>query len=484
MGTLSKQDWQALSQKLLRRETTVSQTLEPLLSAMADGNAQAHAFVWIDVKRTTKQEEICDKRWQAGHPRPLEGLLLAVKDNADVQSMPTRHGSRCAADTVAGESSGLIKKLEAAGAVIVGKTNLPELATLPHTMNALDGITPNYWDKRYTAGGSSGGSAVAVAAGWAIAGHGNDGGGSLRIPASCASLFALKPARGRLSKAPDLGDVLAGWATDGFITRSVEDTADLLDNTAGYELGDPYWLSSEPVPFSLGIRQSLRSLRIGWTAHAPLGLPVHPAARQAVQTAAEACRHLGHHVQEHTPRLWTQPEETAAIVEDMMKFWAVGTAWSARVLSLKKGTLLPDCLETHNARLWEAGHKVSAPEYLQLMMRLQKAARYFMESWQQFDVILTPMLAMPPLSLDDVSRQMQSGAGYVDFLMKGFGFSPFALWANLTGQPAAQWPVFWANGLPLGVQAIGPAGGDMLLLQLSFRLQQAGFFLPDPPERH
>jgi amidase len=323
------------------------------------------------------------------------------------------------------------------------------------TESELNGATRNPWNRDLTPGGSSGGAAAAVSAGLVPLAHGTDGGGSIRIPASCCGLFGLKPSRGRVSSAPFSS--LEGLATAGPVARFVADAAAFLDVLAGYEPGDPWWAPPPERPFADEVGAELDALRIGVTTQPPIETPVHQDCAEAVTGAAELLASLGHDVVETAPP-WTE----TSLIDAFIAVWQVSP------------TLYPvdeELLTPLNRSLAAAARTSTAADYANAVVKLQLAARGIVSFWQRFDVLLTPTLALPPVP---IGWQEEGVEDAIEQLRRNTLFTPFTAVANLTGLPAMTVPLHWSSmGLPIGVQAIGPPAGDAQLLRLAAQLERA-----------
>ncbi|HVW39941.1 MAG TPA: amidase, partial [Amycolatopsis sp.] len=336
-------------------------------------------------------------RVRAGLPAgPFSGVPYLLKDLATEDAgVRFTEGSVYLRDHVSRQDQELVTRLRLAGLVILGKTNTPEFGMTPTCEPALHGATRNPWDLTRTPGGSSGGSAAAVAAGMVPAAHGNDAGGSLRFPASCCGLFGLKPSRARVPLGPAYGDVFGGWAVEHALTRSVRDSAALLDAVAGPQPGDPYPAPPAPGPFADAVRRDPSRLRIAFSSRAEGGHPVHPDCRAALEHAVRLCSALGHEVIEaDLPEL--TPEVGAAIgtVYGAAMAWII--AYWARELGRapRAGELEP-----LTQAYWEAGRRVSGGDYLLAVTTLQTHARRVAEFFTGVHAWLTPTLAQPPVPL-------------------------------------------------------------------------------------
>ena len=385
---------------------------------------------------------------------PFRGVPIAVKDLTATAGIRTTYSSRAFAENVPDFDTAVVRRIRDAGFVIVGKTNTPEFGTVAFTESELNGATRNPWNTDLTPGGSSGGAAAAVAAGLVPIAHGSDGGGSIRIPASCCGLFGLKPSRGRVSNAP-FGS-LEGLSGAGPMARSVTDSAHLLDILAGYEPGDPWWAPPPEVPFAESIGTAPRRLRIAVTSTPPIDTPVHRECLGALETAAALLAELGHDVRAATPP-WHEPELFTMFVT----VWQTGPA----LYVVDEALLTP-----LNRGLVESARATSATDYARTVAALQAVARSIVGFWKDHDIVLTPTLALPPVPIG----WQEAVDGAIPQLMRNVEFTPFTAVANLTGQPAMSLPLHWTEeGLPVGVQAIGPPAGDALLLQLAAEVEAA-----------
>ena len=386
---------------------------------------------------------------------PFHGVPIAVKDLTATSGVRTTYSSRAFADNVPDFDTAVVRRIRDAGFVIVGKTNTPEFGTTAFTESELNGATRNPWSPERTPGGSSGGAAAAVAAGLIPLAHGSDGGGSIRIPASCCGLFGLKPSRGRVSSAPFPS--LEGLSTAGPISRTVADAAALLDVLAGYEPGDPWWAPSPARPFADEVGADPGGLRVAVTSTPPYDTPVDSACVAALEAAAELLAELGHDVREATPP-WTVP----GLAERFITVWQVSPA-------LYPGD--PSLYTPLNRGLVEAAQATSAVDYAAAVFEIQAAGRRIVGFWSDVDVVLTPTLALPPVP---IGWQEEGADGAIAQLMRNVAFTPFTAIANMTGQPAVSLPLHWTDsGLPVGVQAIGPPAGEAVLLRLASQIEAA-----------
>jgi amidase len=385
---------------------------------------------------------------------PFRGVPLPIKDLNETAGVRTTFSSRAFADYVPAFDVAVVRRLKEAGFVVIGKTNTPELGITAVTESELNGACRNPWDTTRTAGGSSGGAAAAVASGLAPAAHGSDGGGSIRIPASCCGIFGIKPARGRVSPAPYGG--LEGFSTSGPLTRSVGDAAALLDVMAGYETGDAWWATPPERPFAAEIGADSGRLRVALTTTPPLiEAPVAPECITAAEDAGRLLAELGHTVEEATPA-W----DDERLFELFMTVWQVIPALYGKP---------PEAFEPMTRALIDAAAKTNAVDYVLATANLREIARRIVAFWDGYDLLLTPTLAQPPVpigALDDEDPWQQ--------LRNAGRFTPFTQIANITGLPAASVPLFWnEEGLPIGIQLVGRPADEATLFRVSAQLEQA-----------
>ena len=368
------------------------------------------------------------------------------------------------------EDTHLAARFRAAGFVFLGKTNTPELGPVPTTEPLAYGPTRNPWDTDRSPGGSSGGSAAAVASGMVPAAHANDGGGSIRIPASECGLVGLKPSRGRTSLGPDIGDSWAGMAVEHVVTRSVRDTAAILDAVAGYVPGDPYTAPPPARPFRAEVGADPGRLRIGLHTRAPGGQSdVDPDCVAAARETARLLESLGHRVEEGYPRALDDPEAGRASL-------AVVTTWTARDLAFwseRTGrTIGPRDVEPMIWGIAELGRGVSGVQYVRAVEEMQRFTRHMAGWWADgFDLLLTPTLVEPPPRLGEFDATPDDP---LHGFSRGGAFVAFTLPFNVTGQPAISLPLHWSRaGLPIGVQLVAAYGREDVLLRVAAQLEEA-----------
>lgn len=399
---------------------------------------------------------------------PFHGVPYLLKDlQALYAGVPLHAGSAQLRGFVPDHDSELVARLKRAGVVIVGKTNTPEFGLLPTTEPRLFGPSRNPWDTGRITGGSSGGSAAAVASGMVAMAHANDGGGSIRIPASCCGVFGLKPTRARNPLGPDFGDQMNGLAVEHAVTRSVRDSAALLDATCGPDIGDPYWAPPPARPFLQEVGASPGRLRIGFSTASLTGSPIHADCVRAAEDAAKLCSDLGHEVSEAAPSI-----DGEQFVKAFLTVWAVGCARGIEGNSLMLGRKpVPEEFEEGTWALAEQGRQVSAATYLLTVTLLQRIARQIARFFVSHDVWLTPTLADPPLPLGSFDSPPDDP---LYCLRRAVEFVPFTPVCNVTGQPAMSVPLYWnAEGLPVGVHFAGRFGDEATLFRLAAQLEAA-----------
>jgi amidase len=398
---------------------------------------------------------------------PFAGVPFVLKDLAvEYAGVRFTEGSRFLRDNVSTHDQELTARLKRAGLVIVGKTNTCEFGMRPTCEPVLFGATRNPWDTTRTPGGSSGGSAAAVASGMVPMGHGNDAGGSLRYPASCCGLFALKPTRARVPLGPEYGDVFSGLAVEHALTRTVRDSAALLDAVAGPDLGDPYAAPALDRPFADEVGATPGTLRVAFW---PTGLgdsALHPDCEAAVRAAAALCESLGHQVTEAAPPVLARPE----LGQAMEAVYGGAVAWILEYWVHKLGREPEeDEIEPLTREYWEAGRNVTAAEYLLGVGELQRASREVARFLTEHDVWLTPTLAQPPLRINEPGADPAAVAARE----AAFIATPSAI-ANITGNPAMSVPLHSdGDGLPIGVDFLARFGDEATLIRLAGQLEQA-----------
>jgi amidase len=420
---------------------------------------------------------------------PFRGVPFLLKDvMTDWASAPSTQCSRFLKDYRPDHDSEIVRRHKAAGLVILGKTNSPEFGLLPVTEPELFGPTLNPWDLTRTSGGSSGGSAAAVAARIVPLAHGNDGGGSMRIPAACCGLFGLKPTRGRTPVGPDIAEAWHGLAISHVLTRSVRDSAAMLDATAGPDVGAPYYAASPARPFLQEVGADPGRLRVAFTSEPLLPAQVHPDCAQGVREAARLCEELGHHVEEAAPRIDGQAFAKAFLTMICAETRA-GVA-NAEKLVGRRATAAG--FEPQTWALALLGNQFTAGDLAVALELMKCTGRQMGAFFEKYDVLLTPTLAMPPVKVGalqpkskdlaamkalgrlNAGKLLRTFADIDALAAETFAFIPFTPLFNATGQPAMSVPLAWNDeGLPIGMQFVGRYGEEATLFRLAAQLEQA-----------
>lgn len=448
--------------KLIRdKQITATEALESAIALAEKHNPALNAII---LNFHDRARERAKSRLKG----PFAGVPFLLKDIAGgMAGIPTRMGSAFWPPIPDMHDSTLVARYLKAGLVPFGKTNVPEYGLLPVTEPTLYGPARNPWNTDHTPGGSSGGSAAAVAAGIVPVAHANDGGGSIRIPASSCGLVGLKPTRARNPQGPDLGDALSGFIADHVVTRTVRDSAAILDATHGPELGDPYFALPPLRLYSEEVKKKPKALRIAYATTDLTGKKVHADCIAAVRSAAQLCEDLGHTVEEASP-----PVDGNLIAERFMPMWASSVVQLVDALAEATGQK-PSLknLQGLTLGLYEQGKKVTGGAYLNCVTAMQQAARTVARWHQTYDVWLTPTLGAPPLKIGAIdTSQRDSVAAFAPVV----DYVPFTPLQNATGQPAISLPLHWNKAnLPVGVQFVGRFGDEALLIRLAAQLEKA-----------
>jgi amidase len=433
-------------------EVSSRELVELYLRRIERLDPELNAYRVVLDERALAEADQADSRRAAGDERPLLGVPIAVKDSQDLAGEVTTHGTAAYGGPAAADGE-IVRRLREAGAVILGKTNLPELAIMGSTESPSWGITRNPWNSDRTSGGSSGGSAVAVAAGLAAAATGSDGAGSIRIPAACCGVFGLKPQRGRITLSPDR-EHWYGLSVLGFLTRSVRDTALLLDVAAGPAPGDTDTPPAPEVPYARASGTAPGPLRVATSLRPAFPTSVHAEVRAAVERAADLLRSLGHEVERRDPAYGTAPNTLIVRYLRGIHDDAVGMPRPERLQRRTRGFARLGSVLSDRVLQWardqEARHAARLNEVL-----------------RDHDVLLVPTTARPP-----VGAAEWEGMGALRTLLGMARTYPYTAVWNMTGQPAASVPAgFTADGLPVGVQLVGRPNDEATVLSLAAQLE-------------
>jgi amidase len=418
---------------------------------------------------------------------PFAGVPYLLKDlGQDVQGVPKRTGSKGYQNYVSPHDSYTVKQIRKAGLLIFGKTNTPEFGLTPYTEPKLFGPSRNPWNKAHTPGGSSGGSAAAVAAGIVPMASANDGGGSIRIPASCCGLFGLKPSRGLVSLAPDYGEMWGGAVSEGCVSQTVRDSAAYLDAVLGNAPGVPYVIQAPKRPFLQEVVQSPGRLKVGFSTAHTMGQSVDPACVQAVQHTLRALRDEGHTVEEVA-----LPYQREDLTEAFLVMVAAEVHGELHRLGRYLGRKVrPSDVESNTFALHLLGKAFSAGDYAVAKQRWNQISQRCAALHEQYDVLLTPTLAAPPLKVGqlDSPAAEERLVNFINALGLGslvktqvgpladkiYNWMPWTAFANITGQPSMSIPAHYTDqNLPIGVMFTAAIGRDDLLFRLAGQLEEA-----------
>lgn len=458
-----------LAEMVRSGEVSSRELVEISLARIEELNPRLNAFVDVDGERALATAD----QIAPGDERPFAGVPIAIKNNVPVSGLRITLGCSLMGDYVADADHNVTRRLKEAGFVIVGTTTLPEYGILPVSEARLFGPTRNPWDTERTPGGSSGGSAAAVASGMVPVAHGNDGGGSIRIPAACCGLVGLKTARGRISGAPVFGD--SPLVCDGVLTRTVADTAAILDVLAGYEPGDATWAPSASEPFAASATRAPlahagggKKLRIAATTLPPIAdATIDPVCAKAVSDTAELLRSLGHEVEEIDPP-WQIPGLSELFGGLFSIHIGLEVLYSGMVA---KREPTADDMEPMSWAIFQMVKSIDSVSGLALEVQLQALTRQLIVFLEPYDALLTPALAERPLpigTLDTAAADPMS-----TFTRSGL-FTPFTPILNASGQPGISLPLYQGeDGLPLGVQLVGRPAAEAELLALAAQLEEA-----------
>jgi amidase len=477
-------DATALADLIRRKEITPLEALNAALTEIERWQPGLNALVWQDAEKAR------DQAVRITSSLPFAGVPLLLKDTSphDLAGAPTRDGSAVHRNRVASRNSYLVDKLLEAGFVTPGRTNVPEFCLKAITEPKAYGPTRNPWDRSRTPGGSSGGSAAAVAAGIVPVATASDGGGSIRIPAAYCGLFGLKPSRGRVSNGPDLAEVWNGLSCNHVLTRSVRDSAALLDVLSGACPGDPYDVTRINGSFARATEKPTGRLRIAVSTESPLGGPVHPDHERAVQDTAALLQDMGHEVEAAQPDV----DGHQVMACYLMVYFGHMAAELAAIRS-RHGAQAVNLVEPDTRVLGLQGETYSAGDYVRYHRLWNDFARNVGEFFTRYDLFLTPTTAQPPSRIGEQDSSLIEVAGSRLAANLGLGklvrasgtvtkqaFAalsrvPFTQLSNFCGTPAMSVPMGRCEDgrLPCGVQFMAARGEDALLLQVAHQLEQA-----------
>ena len=462
LAEYERYDGLGLAELVRRRDVTPIEVLDEAIARIEARNPVINAVV-------TRLYDAARGAIAAGLPTgPFTGVPYLMKDlGALYAGAVTSYGSRLFAGDVADHDSELTARLRRAGLVIAGKSNTPEMGLSPSTEPKLFGPTRNPWRLSHSAGGSSGGAAAAVATGMVPMAHATDGGGSIRIPASCCGLFGLKPTRARNPLGPDAGEGWGGASVVHAVTRSVRDSAALLDATSGPDVGDPYWAPPPARPFLDEVGRDPGQLRIALNVTPWIASPVDPECAEAAREAARLCASLGHHIEEARPDIdeaqWRRAVRVIVAAN-------VTASLQARATALGRPLAEGDVERMTWDRVVDA-RTMSATDYAVSMRVVHAVGRTVARFLQRYDMVLTPTMCAPPYPLGVLDMSTTDTDGYLAAVFASIGFTSLF---NSSGHPAMSVPLAWSTGgLPLGVQFATRFGEEAALFRLAGQLEAA-----------
>jgi amidase len=476
-------DGLGLAELVRKKDVKPSELVEAAISRIEQHNPQLNAVIYklYEQARVVAEGELPDG--------PFRGVPFLLKDLVSTYAgAPMHMGSRFFQGYVPAQDDEIIKRYKASGVVIVGKTNTPEFGLSATTEPELYGPTRNPWDPTRTAGGSSGGSAAAVAAGMTPLAGGGDGAGSIRIPASCCGLFGLKPTRGRTPAGPRRGERWQGFTVEHVLTRSVRDSATMLDAIAAPDPGAPYVTPPPSRPYLEEVATPPGRLRIAFTTRPFLGRSVHPECTCGVEATAKLLAGLGHNVVEDAPLF-----DGYAFAKAFLLMVCVETAADIReaAAQLPRKPTRAD-FEAITWALHLVGSQYSAVDFVNARRTLHQIGRQIGRFFTRYDLLLTPTLAEPPVPIGALDLKgleamllrilgrLHAGRLFKAIKMvnisarTAFEFLPYTPIFNVTGQPAMSVPLHWsADGLPVGMHFAGRFGEEATLFRLAGQLEQA-----------
>ena len=489
---LHKYDGLGLAELVRTKQISCAELAEYTIARIETYNPKINAVI----------HKMYDKARKAAENKLPEGSFMGVpfllKDATDtVEGEPTSSGSSILRNIPRLRDNEIVQRYRTAGLIFVGKTNLSEFCLLPYTEPKAFGPTCNPWDLTRTAGGSSGGSAAAVAACLVPLAGGNDGGGSIRTPASCCGVFGLKPTRGRTPSGPEVGDLWRGFAQEHVLTRSVRDSAAMLDAIAGPDVGAPYWAPPIEQPYLQEVTAEPGRLRVAFTSHPFLGKDVHEDCKKGLEATVHLLEQLGHDVVEAAPKVDKEAFSLAFLT-------VIAAETRAEVDSLSsllgRKASLSD-FETGTRAMALLGNTLTAGEYAKALNYLYASARAIGSFFENYDVLLTPTLSQPPTPIGSLQPSKAEhfliglqGRLNAAWLMKVchvinalankiFDFMPYTPVFNVTGQPAMSVPLYWnESNLPIGMHFVGRFGDEATLFRLAGQLERAQpWFNHTPP---
>ena len=457
-------DGVGLAELIRRREVKPTEVVEAAIDVIERRNPALNAVIH-------RRYEAARAEARSKPGGPLAGVPILMKDlGATCAGVPYTAGSKVLRDYVPDHDSEHTARLKRAGLIVLGVTNVPELGFNASTEPDLYGPTRNPWNVARTAGGSSGGSAAAVAAGMVPIAHATDGGGSIRVPAAICGLFGLKPTRLRNPWGPDAGDVLFGLAVQHVVTRSVRDSAAALDATAGTEPGAPYAAPTQERPFLHEVGTRPGRLRIAFTRDAQSGVAVHTECVRAVEEAAILCADLGHQVEEAAPACDQKDRGIAPRLFTLLVS-ALHAALLDDFAQMLGREVRAEDFETSTRASIEYGRRISAVEMVHALDTVYALGRKIARFMEDYDVLLTPTMTAPPIPLGELAPHNPDLDAHIANV---FGYAAVTPMANITGEPAMSVPFMQSpDNLPIGVHFTARFGDEATLFRLASQLEEA-----------
>jgi len=480
-----KHDATALAEMVRKKEVSPSELLDLAIKRTEEVNPKINAVVTKLYDEGKQQLENTDAN------APFSGVPFLLKD-VDTQLKGTRFtsGSRILKDNISTENSEVVNRIQKAGLIIFGKSNTSEFGLTPFVEGKLLGTCRNPWNTNHTSGGSSGGAGASVAAGIVPMAFASDGGGSIRIPASCNGLFGIKPSRGRITNGPQLGEVWSGAVCTGIISRSVRDAAAYIDAVQGEYKGDPYTIAPPARPYTEEIKQSPRKLKIGYSYKMPEGLnaPIDEENIKAIEKTVSLLRDAGHSVEE-VPLPFTH-----SLNAELLYMLVVGEASATIEFIGEQRGRKPqrDEVEPNTWLLYKLGKSFSANDFALARQKWSMVNRKMADFHKNFDLLLTPTVGRKPFVIGTMSNSpfedaalktlnalgLSSLVRYTGMIekiaKKTFGWMPYPAIANISGQPSMSVPLHWSSdNLPVGVMFTAPINDEATLFQLAGQLEKA-----------
>ena len=454
-----------MAELVRKKEVKPSELTEEAIRQIERFNPVVNAVVFTDYDRARRIASEQDSQTAKG---PFFGVPFLLKDIlGDLEGWPSTIGSRMLTKRVMPKTCYYVERLEKAGLNFLGKSNAPEYGLLPTTENVLYGPARNPWNLEYSTGGSSGGAAAAVAAGMFPAAHGNDGGGSIRIPASSCGVIGFKPSRARNSLGPDFGHIIAGFVDEHVLTRTVRDSAAFLDATHGHIPGDPYMSWPVERPFLEEVGRDPGKLRIAYSKTRLTGEPVHPDCIAALEETIKVLESLGHTVEEAAPMI-----PAKEFLESFTAIWWSGIAFAVDLLGVERGQPFQEGeLEALTQSIHAAGTAVTAPQFQFAELIAQSMGRELARFHMTYDCWLTSTMPEPTIRNGLVNVNESD-------LQKAYApipdYNTFCCIQNATGQPSVSLPLHWNEaGMPVGLMFSARNGEESVLFRLAAQLEQA-----------